>query len=76
MRTLYFAMVHSHFSYCILAWGNASKAALHRSIVLQKRALLLINKANYNGHTEPFFKASRILKFNNLYEHQERIVHI
>jgi len=55
MRTLYFALVHSHFSYGILAWGNANKTVLHRSIVLQKRALRIINNANYNGHTDPLF---------------------
>jgi hypothetical protein len=54
----------------MIAWGNASKSALHRSIVLQKRALRIINNANYNGHTDPLFKASRILKLNDLYEHQ------
>jgi hypothetical protein len=70
MRTLYFALVHSHFTYGLLAWGNASKAALHRSIILQKRALRIINNANYNGHTDPLFKASRVLKLNDLYEHQ------
>ena len=70
MRTLYFALVHSHFTYGILAWGNANKTVLHRSIVLQKRALRIINNANYNGHTDPLFKTSRILKLNDLYEHQ------
>ena len=70
MRTLYFALVHSHYSYGLIAWGNACSTALHRSIILQKRALRIINNANYNGHTDPLFKASRILKLNDMYEHQ------
>ena len=58
MQTLYFASVHSHYIYGILALGNATKTALHHSIVLQKWALRIINNANYNGHTYPLFKAS------------------
>jgi len=53
-----------------LCWGNARKTALHRSIVLQKRALRIVNNANYNGHTVPHFKACRISKLNDLYEHK------
>jgi len=56
-----------------LCGGNASKTALHCSIVHQKRALRIINNANYNGHTDPLFKTSRILKLNELYEHQDLI---
>jgi len=70
MRTLYFALVNSYFSYGILLWGNASKAALHRSMILQKRALRIINNVSYNGHSDPLFKANRILKLNDMYEHQ------
>jgi len=70
MRTLYFALVYSHYTYGILAWGNGSKTALHRSIVHQKRALRIIYSANYNGHTDHLFKTSRILKLNDLFEHQ------
>jgi len=64
MRTLYFASVHFHYIYGIVTWGNASKAALHHPIVLQKRALRIINNINYNGHTDPLFKASRLVKID------------
>ena len=70
LRTLYFALVHSHYSYGLLTWGNASKSALQRSIILQKRAVRVINNARYNSHTDPLFKASGILKLNDLYEYQ------
>ena len=43
MRTVYFALVHFHYSYRLLTWGNASKSALQRSIILQKRAVRVIN---------------------------------
>ena len=66
LRTLYFALVHSHYSYGLLTWGNPSKSALQRSIILQKRAVRVINNARYNSHTDPLFKASGILKLNDL----------
>jgi len=66
MRKLYFALVHSHYTYGLYPRGNT----LYRSIVLQKRALRIINNANYNGHTDPRFKTSRILRLNYLYEYQ------
>ena len=42
----------------------------HRSFMMQKRAIRIINNAPYNGHTEPLFKKSRILKLYDLYEYQ------
>ena len=38
LRTLYFSLIHPHFSYGLLAWGSASLTALKSSIMLQKRA--------------------------------------
>ena len=36
---------------------------------MHKRTRIL-NKASYNGHTDPLFKSSKILKLNDLYERQ------
>ena len=70
MRTVYFALVHSHYSYGLRTLGNSSKSALQRSIILHKRAVLVINNAIYNSHTDPLFKTSGILKLNDLNEYQ------
>ena len=70
MKTLYFSLVHPHILYGILAWGNAKAATLHKTIVLQKRALRTMNNAKYNSHTEPLFKTAEILKVKDLYEYQ------
>ena len=29
MKTLYHSLIHSHFSYGLLVWGNASKSIIH-----------------------------------------------
>jgi hypothetical protein len=66
----FYSLIESHLSYGILAWGNAIESIKHRTIILQKRALRVIHKASYNGHTDPLFKSSKILKLNDLYEHK------
>ncbi len=70
LRTLYYAMIHPHISYGLLAWGNASQTNLNCTIILQKRAIRTINRAPYNAHTEPLFKKSKILKLADLYEYE------
>ena len=42
-------------------------------MLLQKRAVRIINNASYNSHTEPLFKKSGILKFPDLFELQVSI---
>ena len=68
LKKLYSTLVESHLSYGSMAWGNASESTKYKTLLLQKRAIQVINKANYNSHTEPLFKRSKILKLNDLYE--------
>jgi hypothetical protein len=56
LRTLYFATIHPHLSYGILASGNASSAILNKTNVLRKRAIRTISKANFKSHTEALLK--------------------
>ena len=70
LRTLYYALVHPHMSYGILAWGSASSSLINKTFLLQKRALRTIHNAPYNSHTDPLFKSSGILKLMDLYELQ------
>ena len=60
-------MFHSHLSYSILAWGNASKNVLKKTTLLQKRALRTINKSKYNSHTDPLYVKSDLLKLSDMY---------
>ena len=61
-------MFHCHLNYALLAWGSASKGTLDPIIKKQKNAIRLISEANFNAHTDPLFKESEILKFEDLYE--------
>ncbi len=74
LRTLYFALIHPHLSYGLTAWGNADKNIIRPAILLQKRAIRVIHNAPYNGHTDPKFKTSRILKLNDLFDYQSLLL--
>ena len=49
----YYAHVYSHLQYAILAWGSASKTALHKLNVLHRRVVRLMT---LHGALKPFFK--------------------
>ena len=70
VRTLSFAVIHPHLSYELLAWGNTSHANMNKTVKLQKRAILTIDKSGFNSHTDPLFKRSGILELKDLYEYQ------
>ncbi len=70
LTTLYFALIHPHLNYGILAWENANTNILNKTILLQKRAIRIISKASYNSHTDPLFKKVQALKLKDLYEYQ------
>lgn len=70
LRTLYFALIHPHLSYGIMTWGNADKNILRPAMLMQKRAIRVINNAPYYSHTDPKFKRAGILKLNDLFKYQ------
>ena len=70
LKTLYFALIHPHINYGMLAWGNANQSSLNKTNILQKRALRTICKANFNSHTEPLFRKLNILKLKDQYEYE------
>ena len=39
----------------------------NHTVILQKRIIRIINKSDFNAHTEPIFKDLGILKFNDIH---------
>ena len=70
LRTLYFALIHPHLSYGIIAWGSADKSITRQTNLLQKRAIRIITNSAFNSHTDPKFRKQGILKVNDLFEYQ------
>ena len=73
LRTLYYSLVHSHLTYGLIAWGNATQSVLHQTQMLQKRAIRVANNAKYNSHTDPLFRASAVMKLHDILEYQEAL---
>ena len=66
LRSLYFALFHSHLLYCINIIHCASSSNLKRISILQKKAIRILSGANYREHTEPLFYLHNILTFEKL----------
>jgi hypothetical protein len=66
LKKLYFAMIHTHLSYCINVYGCANTTALQKLRVKQKEAVRVINLAGYRDHTTPLFRQSKILPLDQM----------
>ena len=54
LRTIYFTIFDSHIDYANLIWGE-NLQALSRIIILQKKALKLMNFQSRESHLSPLF---------------------
>ena len=62
LRSIYFAIFNSYLSYCCLVWAQ-SYSTIQRILILQKKAVRIINIQPRNFYTSPLFKQNSILKF-------------
>ena len=65
MRSLYFAIFHSHLAYRLLVWGSANQGLLDNIALLQKKAVRIITSSDYHAHTRPIMKDSKILSLED-----------
>ena len=63
LKTIYNSLILPHLLYCILAWGHSCS----RIVLLQKKAIRIINKGKYNSHTAPLFKTSKLLTVTDIF---------
>ena len=64
LRSIYFAIFDSCLSYCCLAWAQ-NHSTIQRIVIVQKRAVRIINFQPRNSHNSPLFKQNFILKFQD-----------
>ena len=64
LRSIYFAIFDSYLSYCCLVWAQ-NCSTIQRIIILQKKAIRIINFQPRNFHTSPLFKQNSILEFQD-----------
>jgi hypothetical protein len=60
-KLLFYAMVHSHLTYCPIIYGTASKTHIKKLSILQKKAIRILNCSDYNAHTAEMFIQDEIL---------------
>ena len=64
LRPIYFAIFDSYLSYCCLVWSQ-NFSNIQRILILQEKAVRIINFQPRNFHTSPLFKQTSILKFQD-----------
>ena len=64
LKSIYFAIFDSYLSYCCLVWAH-NRSTIQRILILQKKAVRIINFQPRNSHTSPLFKLNFILKFQD-----------
>ena len=65
IKSIYYAIFHSHLSYVCTAWGQNLNPKHHINL-LKKKAMRIISFARYNAHTLPVFAKLNIIKFSDL----------
>ena len=71
--SLYYSLIYPYLTYCSLIWGTTYETHLNPLIILQKRAIRIINKVNYSEHTSPLFFSNKILKLKDLIKYRQAI---
>ena len=66
LKSLYYALIHPHFLYCLPVTGCTSKKNLNLLYKSQKWAARIISKSKYNAHTQPLFASLNILPLPDL----------
>ncbi len=67
LLTLYYSLIYPYLDYGISLWGSSHTSYLNKLLVIQKKAVRVIKKVNYNDHTSPLFKELNILKINDIH---------
>jgi len=66
LKSLYFALIHSHLTYCTLIFSSITASNRQRIEKVQKKAIRIVTNSAYNAHTKPLFIQHAILPFDKL----------
>ena len=67
LQHVYRSLIFPYLSYGLVAWGLAAQSHLEKNLVLQKRAVRLMNFAQSRTHAIPYFISSNIMPISMLY---------
>ena len=52
---LYYALIYPYLIYCNIIWGGANTCLPSKILILQKRAVRILNSSSYLEHSDPLF---------------------
>ena len=70
LKSIYYATVHSHMAYAGTIVGCAPDSQIKQILKLQKIALRIIGKVEFNGHTAPICKRHKIMYVRDILDLQ------
>ena len=62
---VYCTLISPYLDYCSEIWGNTFNSHIQKLVVLQKKALRIVDGLNYRDHTHDTFKKYNCLKFKD-----------
>jgi len=66
LTSLYYALIHSHLTYCTSIMSCITQQNRQKIIKIQKKAIRIMTNSSYNAHTNPLFKKHKILPYDLL----------
>src|SRR5678815_2724086 len=63
---LYYSLILPYLSYCNLIWASNYESRIHKLIILQKKAIRLIQGARKHAHTDPIFRDLTLLSLKQI----------
>ena len=69
LKTLYNTLIKPYFTYCLTIWGNTYKTYIKKVETLQKKILRIITFSEYQAHSVPLFRKTKIMTISQLYNY-------
>ena len=68
LKMIYMSLIYSYINYCNVVWGSAYLNHLKPLVILQKKAVRIINKSNYDAESSPIFYTLGLLNIYNIHK--------
>ena len=67
LRMIYMSLIYTYINYCNIIWGSAYECHLNPLIVLQKKAIRLINDSEFRDPSAPIFYSLKLLPISKIF---------
>ena len=72
-KIIYHSLFESHLHFGSIIYGSTNTRNLEQIETVQRKALRVLTRSNYNAHTDPLFKKHKILKLGDLIQLNQSI---